>query len=54
MDPIALFSAHKQSGIGGELGPLGMALYTITRTVTYWKKLPASGSKVGGGGDLFA
>jgi acyl-CoA reductase-like NAD-dependent aldehyde dehydrogenase len=37
MDPVALFGAHKQSGIGGELGPLGLTYYTNTRTVTYWK-----------------
>ncbi|KAH8815296.1 aldehyde dehydrogenase [Xylogone sp. PMI_703] len=49
LDPIALFGAHKQSGIGGELGPLGLTYYTNSRTVTYWKEL----SKKGPGG-LFA
>ena len=38
MHPVALFGAHKQSGIGGELGPLGLTYYTDTRTVTYWKE----------------
>lgn len=37
MHPEALFGAHKQSGIGGELGPLGLMYYTSTRTITFWK-----------------
>lgn len=43
LDPIALFGAHKQSGIGGELGPLGLTYYTNTRTVTYWKDSSTKG-----------
>lgn len=42
LDPEALFGAHKQSGIGGELGPVGMTYYTNTRTVTYWKEATKS------------
>ncbi len=55
-DPIALFGAHKQSGIGGELGPLGMTYYTDTRTVTYWKEKKDGGNEpvVKGTVDLFA
>lgn len=37
MDPIALFGAHKQSGIGSALGPLGLKSFTEMRTITYWK-----------------
>ncbi|KAH8887260.1 aldehyde dehydrogenase [Thozetella sp. PMI_491] len=37
LHPMALFGAHKQSGIGGELGPLALKNYTNTRTITYWK-----------------
>jgi acyl-CoA reductase-like NAD-dependent aldehyde dehydrogenase len=44
MHPEALFGAHKQSGIGGELGPLGLLYYTNTRTVTYWKESKANGT----------
>ncbi len=49
MHPEALFGAHKQSGIGGELGPLGLKYYTNTRTVTYWKATQSEAD-----GDLFA
>ena len=52
MDPVALFGAHKQSGIGGELGPLGLTYYTDTRTVTYWKEAPVQ--KLKSDGALFA
>lgn len=38
MDPVALFGAHKQSGIGCALGPLGLKAFTTTRTITYWKE----------------
>ncbi|CAM1509683.1 Fc.00g000180.m01.CDS01 [Cosmosporella sp. VM-42] len=51
LHPEALFGAHKQSGIGGELGPLGLRYYTNTRTVTYWK---AEESETDGSGGLFA
>lgn len=48
MDPVALFSAHKQSGIGSALGPHGLKSFTNTRTITYWKdtsaKVPNKGS----------
>lgn len=54
LDPIALFGAHKQSGIGGELGPLGLTYYTNTRTITYWKDLPTKGTEVDSGNGLFA
>ncbi|CEJ93495.1 hypothetical protein VHEMI09078 [[Torrubiella] hemipterigena] len=37
MDPVALFGAQKQSGIGCALGPLGLKAFTTTRTITYWK-----------------
>lgn len=37
MDPVALFGAQKQSGIGCALGPLGLKAFTNTRTITYWK-----------------
>lgn len=40
MDPVALFGAHKQSGIGNALGPLGLKAFTNTRTITYWKGGP--------------
>jgi acyl-CoA reductase-like NAD-dependent aldehyde dehydrogenase len=52
LDPIALFGAHKQSGIGGELGPLGLTYYTNTRTITYWKDSSIKGTK--NDGSLFA
>ena len=45
LDPTALFGAHKQSGIGGELGPLGLTYYTNTRTITYWKDAPGEEGK---------
>ncbi|KAJ6779520.1 hypothetical protein PWT90_06371 [Aphanocladium album] len=48
MDPVALFGAHKQSGIGCALGPLGLKAFTNTRTITYWKDTPADKQKVGG------
>lgn len=55
LDPIALFGAHKQSGMGGELGPLGLTYYTDVRTVTYWKELDTNGAKESdGNGALFA
>ncbi|KAL1856772.1 hypothetical protein Plec18170_003744 [Paecilomyces lecythidis] len=53
LDPVALFGAHKQSGIGGELGPLGLKYYTNTRTITYWKELPRK-AEDGGKGGIFA
>jgi acyl-CoA reductase-like NAD-dependent aldehyde dehydrogenase len=49
MHPEALFGAHKQSGIGGELGPLGLKFYTNTRTVTFWKSATPDAAT-----DLFA
>ena len=55
MDPVALFGAHKQSGIGGELGPLGLTYYTNSRTVTFWKEAAKKdGGKDDGEGGLFA
>ncbi len=50
MDPVALFGAQKQSGIGGALGPLGLKSFTETRTVTYWKDNtpPPAADKVSG------
>lgn len=45
LDPIGLFGAHKNSGIGGELGPLGMKYYTETRCITYWKETSADEGK---------
>ena len=56
LDPVALFGAHKQSGIGGELGPLGLKYYMNTRTVTYWKtssKGPQANSDNTNKGGLF-
>ncbi|KAI1652742.1 betaine aldehyde dehydrogenase [Daldinia decipiens] len=53
LDPVALFGAHKQSGIGGELGPLGLKYYTNTRTITYWKDAP-KGPQAKGNRGLFA
>ncbi|KAI8961157.1 betaine aldehyde dehydrogenase [Daldinia sp. FL1419] len=53
LDPVALFGAHKQSGIGGELGPLGLKYYTNTRTITYWKDAPKE-EQAGGNKGLFA
>ncbi|KAI1803007.1 betaine aldehyde dehydrogenase [Daldinia bambusicola] len=53
LDPVALFGAHKQSGIGGELGPLGLKYYTNTRTITYWKDRP-EGAEAKGSKGLFA
>ncbi|KAI1479273.1 betaine aldehyde dehydrogenase [Daldinia eschscholtzii] len=53
LDPVALFGAHKQSGIGGELGPLGLKYYTNTRTITYWKDKP-EGTGARGNKGLFA
>ncbi|CAK7210506.1 hypothetical protein SEUCBS140593_000847 [Sporothrix eucalyptigena] len=52
LHPEALFGAHKQSGIGGELGPLGLTYYTNSRTVTYWKDDKTTVPK--GDGGLFA
>lgn len=51
LHPEALFGAHKNSGIGGELGPLGMAYYTDSRTITYWKDKEVAAR---GNGGLFA
>jgi acyl-CoA reductase-like NAD-dependent aldehyde dehydrogenase len=60
LDPVALFGAHKQSGMGGELGPLGplgLTYYTDSRTITYWKesvKKETNGAEeIGGSGALF-
>ena len=50
LDPVAPFSAHKQSGIGSELGPHGLKAFTNTRTITYWK---VSTSEVAKTGSLF-
>lgn len=52
LHPEALFGAHKQSGIGGELGPLGLTYYTNSRTITYWKDSETTAP--GGDGGLFA
>ncbi|KAJ3498994.1 hypothetical protein NLG97_g699 [Lecanicillium saksenae] len=48
MDPVALFGAQKQSGIGCALGPLGLKAFMNTRTITYWKDSPTETHKVGG------
>lgn len=54
MDPVALFGAHKQSGIGGELGPIGLTYYCNTRTVTYWKESSQDEKNAENKGGLFA
>lgn len=54
LDPVAIFGAHKQSGIGGELGPEGMKYYTNTRTITYWKDANEGGSKASEDRGFFA
>lgn len=48
MDPVALFGAHKQSGIGCALGPLGLKAFTATRTITYWKVVPVEQQRADG------